>query len=214
MLGTLNKCIGDVDSVSVWKCFMPLCLIGRHWLIGLVLTFTTYTGGINEVDCIESLMIAYESKSTYLKWDISYSFLAIIDKHGVLISQWTWLYPALFKVSTNKIALWINVCADDWTAERAIIVSNGFFLNLGFIVRWTLVLLILSNFSFLSTSHAIKSSHAIYFVDSPWYRTQINAIGKTIKSLKRLFSFELINLASHMKWMDLKFPDFPTGSGS
>ena len=25
----------------------------------------------------------------------------------------------------NKIALWVNVCADDWTAERAIITSNG-----------------------------------------------------------------------------------------
>ena len=25
----------------------------------------------------------------------------------------------------NKIALWINVCADDWTAERAIIASNN-----------------------------------------------------------------------------------------
>ena len=24
----------------------------------------------------------------------------------------------------NKIALWMNVCADDWTAERVIIASN------------------------------------------------------------------------------------------
>ena len=25
----------------------------------------------------------------------------------------------------NKITLWLNVCANDWTAERAIIASNG-----------------------------------------------------------------------------------------
>ena len=25
----------------------------------------------------------------------------------------------------EQIALWINVCADDWTAEGAIIASNG-----------------------------------------------------------------------------------------
>ena len=39
----------------------------------------------------------------------------------------------------NNIALWINVCAGDWTAERAIIDSNGkakFHLKVG--VRVTL----------------------------------------------------------------------------
>ena len=29
-------------------------------------------------------------------------------------------------VSMNKIALWINVCPDDWTAERPIITNNEF----------------------------------------------------------------------------------------
>ena len=53
------------------------------------------------------------------------ALLAIIDKYGVLITQWTWLYQALSEVSMNKLALWINVCVDDWTAERAIIASNA-----------------------------------------------------------------------------------------
>ena len=52
------------------------------------------------------------------------TWLAIIDNYGVPISQWTWLYQLLLEVSMNKIALWINVCADDWTVERAIIASN------------------------------------------------------------------------------------------
>ena len=53
------------------------------------------------------------------------ALLAIIDKYGVLITQWTWLYQALSEVSMNKLALWINVCVDDWTAERATIASNA-----------------------------------------------------------------------------------------
>ena len=52
------------------------------------------------------------------------TLLAFIDKYGILISQWTWVYHALLEVSINKIVLWIYVCADDWTAERAIIASN------------------------------------------------------------------------------------------
>ena len=31
----------------------------------------------------------------------------------------------------NKIALWKTVCVDDWTAERAIIASNGYSLHSG-----------------------------------------------------------------------------------
>ena len=52
------------------------------------------------------------------------TLLAIIDKYGVRISQWAGLYQPLLEVSMNKIALWINICTDDWTAERAIILSN------------------------------------------------------------------------------------------
>ena len=37
------------------------------------------------------------------------------------------IVSALSKVSMNKIAVWINVCVDDWTAERAIIASNELF---------------------------------------------------------------------------------------
>ena len=33
------------------------------------------------------------------------TLLAIIDKYGAPISQWTWLYQALLEVSMNKIAL-------------------------------------------------------------------------------------------------------------
>ena len=50
--------------------------------------------------------------------------LAIIDKYGVLIRQWAYLYQALSLVSMNKISLPIIVFADDWTAERVTIVSN------------------------------------------------------------------------------------------
>ena len=31
------------------------------------------------------------------------------------------------QVSMNKIALWISIRVDDWTAERAIIASNALF---------------------------------------------------------------------------------------
>ena len=63
-----------------------------------------------------------------LKWSSPriVSWLAINDKYGVPISKWTWLYHALLEVSMNGLALWINVCADDWTTERAIIASNVF----------------------------------------------------------------------------------------
>ena len=47
-----------------------------------------------------------------------------MDKYGVPISQWIWLYQALLGVSMKKKTLWINVCAGDWTAETAIIASN------------------------------------------------------------------------------------------
>ena len=56
--------------------------------------------------------------------NISKTLLAIVDKYGIPISQWAWLCQALLEVSMNKIALWINVCADDWTAEMSTIASN------------------------------------------------------------------------------------------
>ena len=52
------------------------------------------------------------------------ALLAIIDKYDFPFSQWAWLYQTLLEVSMNNIAVWINVCADDWTAKRAIIASN------------------------------------------------------------------------------------------
>ena len=36
----------------------------------------------------------------------------------------TWMYDALLEVSIIKIALWIRVCADDWTAESAVKASS------------------------------------------------------------------------------------------
>ena len=33
--------------------------------------------------------------------------------------------PSIVEESMNKIALWISVAVDDWTAERVIIASNG-----------------------------------------------------------------------------------------
>ena len=32
---------------------------------------------------------------------------------------------SIVEVSVNEIALWISVCVNDWTTERAIIASNG-----------------------------------------------------------------------------------------
>ena len=34
------------------------------------------------------------------------------------------LVPSIVEVSMNKIAMWINVCVDDWIAELVIIANN------------------------------------------------------------------------------------------
>ena len=52
------------------------------------------------------------------------ALLATIDKYGILINQWAWLYQALLEVSLNIIALWISIDVDYWTAEMAVIASN------------------------------------------------------------------------------------------
>ena len=74
-----------------------------------------------------NIMILIISRNSYLTQSIFGALLAIIDKYGVQISQWAWLCQALFEVSMNKIALWINVSVDDWSAERAMIGSNVLF---------------------------------------------------------------------------------------
>ena len=44
--------------------------------------------------------------------------------------------PYIVEVLMNKITLWINIRAKDWTTERAIIASNeAFLLKLNFIQR-------------------------------------------------------------------------------
>ena len=52
------------------------------------------------------------------------TLLAFIAKYGVPTNQWTWFYEALLEVSMTKIALWIRVYVDDWTAESAVKASN------------------------------------------------------------------------------------------
>ena len=52
------------------------------------------------------------------------SLLAFTSKYGVPTYQWTWLYEALLEVSMTKIALWIRVYVDDWTAKSAVKASN------------------------------------------------------------------------------------------
>ena len=54
------------------------------------------------------------------------ALLTIVDKYDVPINQWTWMCQALLEVSMNKIALRINVYADDWTAELSAIASNDY----------------------------------------------------------------------------------------
>ena len=61
--------------------------------------------------------------------DFLLSLLAIVDKYGVTISQWTCLYQALLEVSMNTITLWISVRADDRTAELSAIASNAAHLS-------------------------------------------------------------------------------------
>ena len=48
------------------------------------------------------------------------------------------IVPSIVEVSMNKIVLWICVDVDDWTAERAIIVSNslGYFENFRKVYGW------------------------------------------------------------------------------
>ena len=53
------------------------------------------------------------------------ALLAIIDKYGVPISQWIWLT----EMSMNKIAQWINICADNWIAKSVTIARNAFKFN-------------------------------------------------------------------------------------
>ena len=92
---------------------------------------------------------AIKCQSTISTCRYTKSLLAIIDKYDVAIIQWTWWYKALLEASMIKIALWINNCADDWTAERAIIARNGRIYNntVDFIVdsafnifRWTFLI--------------------------------------------------------------------------
>ena len=51
-------------------------------------------------------------KKKKLEMNFSEILLAVINKYGILISQWAWLCQALLEVSMNKIALWIKFCAD------------------------------------------------------------------------------------------------------
>ena len=37
----------------------------------------------------------------------------------------TFVVPSIVEVSMNKLPLWINIRANDWTAERAIIANNA-----------------------------------------------------------------------------------------
>ena len=59
----------------------------------------------------------------------------IVDKHGIPISQWALLCQVLLEVSMNKIALWINVCADDWRAKMSTIANNDLVTLCDFICR-------------------------------------------------------------------------------
>ena len=54
----------------------------------------------------------------------SWALLAIVAKYDVPIREWAFLHQALIQLSMKKLALWISVCADDWTAEWAIIASK------------------------------------------------------------------------------------------
>ena len=50
-------------------------------------------------------------------------------QYGYPIRKMSFDVSSIFGVSMNKIALWISVRVDDWTAERAIIASNIFLIQ-------------------------------------------------------------------------------------
>ena len=91
------------------------------------------------------LKLGFLVEDTKKKKPLHKKLFELTSKYGVPINQWAWLYQALLEVSMNKIALWINACADDWIVERTIIVSNStdcfmcyflqFLLSLGFHVH-------------------------------------------------------------------------------
>ena len=103
---------------STWYCIMPL------------LNFV----GVVEIWGMHRNII----KSSEMKHGMtSYTLLAIIDKYDILINQWSWLFEALSEASTNKIALWINICEDDWTAGgRSLLVMMGINRNVLFQINF------------------------------------------------------------------------------
>ena len=89
------------------------------WLLVMV---NVVNGELEQIGKVEGI----NSCEQLFKTGVSFSFTSwyfAIFLH--LISQWILFYQALLEVSMNKIALWINVRVDNWTAEWTIIVSNA-----------------------------------------------------------------------------------------
>ena len=61
----------------------------------------------------------------YLLQHESKLVLAIIVKYGFPTKEMSSVVSSIFEVSMKKIALWIGVRVDNWTAELVIIASNA-----------------------------------------------------------------------------------------
>ena len=105
----------DTSSTQVFKLTLihapeNLQICGVHWLQRMF-CFIRENSNIN----VQNWSVKESGWSTCL-------LLPIIDKYGVPISQWAYLYQELNIGGVNE--LWKNIHADDWTAKRAIIASN------------------------------------------------------------------------------------------
>ena len=105
-------CENKEDATEFWNWYRYFVSLKKknprylyHFLVNYYYMYVLVIRGISEVDCIESLMIAYESK------------IKIFEEMRYFLM---------------------------------------FYLNLGFIVRQALLLLIWSNFSFLSIGHSFS----------------------------------------------------------
>ena len=152
----------------------------------------TLTGGINEVDCTESLMNAYESEINIYEGMRYFLLLPLPTK----LRQGNVFTPVCHSVHIPRADTpqadtslgrhppgrhppgrhppgqthpWVATptlvqCILDTVNKQVVHILLEcilVFLNLGFIVHWALVLLILSNFSFLSVAHSFSRTFVL-----------------------------------------------------
>ena len=118
-----------------------------------------WTSLMNKLE-LPNHFVLYFTKNTNRIISIRH-LLSIVDKYVIPINQWTLLCQSLLEVSMNKLALWINVCADDWTAEMSTIAVNAMFVHVDSLkltgVKYFQVWLIDGGFNLGGRSHTRAS---------------------------------------------------------